>query len=77
MRVGIAVLIYQQLGDGLPLHKFDKAHEEFLANEVSGYAFRRTLEIVSTAPLEITLSLVYGLSPAILPIPQITYSTTS
>jgi hypothetical protein len=44
---------------------------------VSGFAFYKTLEIISIAPLEITLSLVYGLSPAMFPIPQITYSTTS
>jgi len=45
--------------------------------EVPAGACCKTLEMLSKAPLSITLFLVVGLSPAIFPIPQITYSTTS
>jgi hypothetical protein len=45
--------------------------------EVPGGAWFNTVEMLSRAPLSITLFLVVGLSPAIFPIPQITYSTTS
>jgi hypothetical protein len=45
--------------------------------EVPGGAWFSTVEMLSRAPLSITLFLVVGLSPAIFPIPQITYSTTS
>jgi len=45
--------------------------------EVPAGAYWSTLEMLSKAPLSITLFLVVGLSPAMFPIPQITYSTTS
>jgi hypothetical protein len=32
----MAILISLYLGDGFPLHKLDNAHDEFLANDVSG-----------------------------------------
>jgi len=55
----------------------ERAQEAFLMKDVPATALSRTYAILSRAPLLKTLSLVVGLSPAIFPIPQITYSTTS
>jgi hypothetical protein len=45
--------------------------------DVPGGAWFNTWEMLTKAPLSITLFLVVELSPAIFPIPQITCSTTS
>lgn len=77
IRVGIALLTRLYSGYGLPLHRFERAHDAFLIKEVPAGAWSRTYAILSRAPLWSTLSLVIELSPAIFPIPQITCSTTS
>lgn len=77
INVGIAFLIWLYFGAGFPLQRFASVHEAFLVKGVSGIALSKIIEINSMTPLYITLSLVYVLSPAIFPIPHITYSITS
>jgi hypothetical protein len=73
----MAILIWLYCGAGLPLQRLASAHDAFLVKDVSGNALSKTIEIYSITPLDITLSLAYVLSPAIFPIPHITYSITS
>jgi hypothetical protein len=54
-----------------------KVHDAFLTKLLPGAAWSRIFAIGFTAPALITISLTLVLSPAILPRPQIAYSTTS
>ena len=75
--VGFWLRLFPSSGCGLPLHKFDRAHDAFLWKELPVGAFSRTPAIFSRAPLWSTLSRVVALSPAMFPRPHMTCSTTS
>ena len=64
-------------GEGLPLQKFERVQDAFLTKEVPGSDLSKIFAIGSTAPALMTKSLILGLSPAMLPSPQIAYSITS
>lgn len=71
------VLTLLKLGDGLPLQKFDNVQLAFLVKLEPASELLSIVAIGSTALAEITMSLIFGLSPAMFPRPQIAYSTTS
>lgn len=72
-------LIEFRSGAGLPLQKFAKVQLAFLIKVPyePGATLSKRFAIGSTAPEFITMSLILGPSPAMLPMPQIAYSITS
>lgn len=77
-REGMHLSIYLKSAAGRPLQKFDKVQLAFLINvEEPVLTESSRFAIGSTAPEEITISLILGPSPAIFPMPQIAYSITS
>lgn len=75
--MGIESLTNSYSGEGFPLQRFERVQDAFLIKDVPGKDLSIIEQIFSIAPLYKTLFLVIGLSPAIFPIPQIAYSTTS
>lgn len=76
-RDGIALYILWKSGVGLPLQKFESVQLAFLTKLLPGYALSKIFAIGLIAPAYITISLTFGLSPAIFPRPHIAYSMTS
>jgi len=66
-----------KLGLGRPLQRFESVQLALRVNELPGVALSNKSAIGTTAPALITRSRMRGLSPAIFPKPQITYSMTS
>lgn len=76
-RTVTAFLIWWNGGPGLPRHRFVSVHDEFLQKLLPAGVAKTIEEIGSIAPFAIIKFLMFTLSPARFPSPQMDYSMTS